>query len=204
MTTKRIKKVISEQMLFLNKSTYDINTQSLEDIKLAVKIIKDCNGIIYFTGVGKNGHVAQTAASTFASLGIKAVFINPVDAVHGDMGVIGEGDIVFAISKSGRTSELLNFLNNLNESKPKTKIIFLSSNQNIEQEVFYTNCEMLYVPIYKEMIFDIVPTTSILVFSLVLQTIGISVASELNLSLNDFKKNHPGGNIGILLSNKND
>lgn len=191
-------------MLFLNKSVNDINTHSLDDIKLAIKLIKDCEGIIYFTGVGKNGHVAHTAASTFASLGIKAVYINPVDAVHGDMGVISDRDIVFAVSKSGTTIELLNFLNNLNESQPKTKIIFLSSNENIEQQVFLTNCEMLYVPIYKEMIFDIVPTTSILVFSLVLQTIGIGVSGELNLSLGDFKKNHPGGNIGVLLSNKND
>ena len=58
-----------------------------------VDLLLNCKGKIYFTGVGKNGHVAAKATSTFSSIGVSCFFIDPVDSVHGDMGVINEEDI---------------------------------------------------------------------------------------------------------------
>ena len=81
-----------------------------DDVNLFVDLIINCKGKIFFTGVGKNGHVAAKATSTFSSIGLPCFFINPVDSVHGDMGVINKGDILVAISKSGNTEELIHFL----------------------------------------------------------------------------------------------
>jgi arabinose-5-phosphate isomerase len=85
---------------------------------------------IFFTGIGKNGHVAAKAASTFNSMGIRVFFINPVDAVHGDMGLIDKDDIILAISKSGNTEELLWFLKN---AKDRTDNIFLIHSNSCSQ-----------------------------------------------------------------------
>ena len=67
----------------------------------------DCAGSILFTGIGKSGFIAQKIAQTLVSTGTKAVFLNPTDALHGDLGIVGPGDLVVVVSKSGNTEELV-------------------------------------------------------------------------------------------------
>ena len=67
----------------------------------------DCTGSILFTGIGKSGFIAQKIAQTLVSTGTKAVFLNPTDALHGDLGIVGAGDLVVVVSKSGNTDELI-------------------------------------------------------------------------------------------------
>ena len=81
-----------------------------ENFVRAVEAIRDCKGKIVVTGVGKSGHVGSKIAATLASTGTAAFFLNPLDAYHGDLGMLGEGDLVLAISYSGATEELLRFL----------------------------------------------------------------------------------------------
>ena len=127
-----------------------------------VDLLLNCKGKIFFTGVGKNGHVAAKATSTFSSIGLPCFFINPVDSVHGDMGVINKGDILVAISKSGNTEELIHFLKHVKyknckiisiHSNPKNKSLKYSSldiNLHVRKEADHLN---------------IVPTCSIAVFT---------------------------------------
>ena len=67
----------------------------------------DCKGSILFTGIGKSGFIAQKIAQTLVSTGTKAVFLNPTDALHGDLGIVSSGDLVVVVSKSGSTEELV-------------------------------------------------------------------------------------------------
>ena len=76
----------------------------------AVQLIRDCKGKIVVTGVGKSGHIGSKIAATLASTGTPAFFLNPLDAYHGDLGMLSEDDLVLAISYSGATEELLRFL----------------------------------------------------------------------------------------------
>jgi arabinose-5-phosphate isomerase len=193
----KIKALLNDQNLFVQKSLYDISEYDYQLIYEAVNEMSKCKGIIYFTGVGKNGHVASLAASTFASLGIKCSFINPVEAVHGDMGVITKSDVIFAVSKSGNTQELINFLSNLHNKLPSLSTFLLTSNPKPD----YGNTNVVFVPTFKEMIYDIVPTTSILNYVSILQVIAISVSINKKLTLKNFKSNHPGGTIGQTLKN---
>jgi arabinose-5-phosphate isomerase len=87
----------------------------LEDEKVGkfIDLIMKCKGKILFTGIGKNGHVAAKATSTISSIGVPCFFIDAVDSVHGDMGVIDENDLLIAVSKSGNTDELVNFLHHV-------------------------------------------------------------------------------------------
>jgi arabinose-5-phosphate isomerase len=148
---------------------------------------------IFFTGIGKNGHVAAKAASTFNSMGIRVFFINPVDAVHGDMGLIDKDDIILAISKSGNTEELLWFLKN---AKDRTDNIFLiHSNKN-------NNClqycqKDLFVPLKMEADrLNKIPTTSIVLYTTILQSICCTLAENIGFTLDQLVFNHPGGSIG--------
>ncbi len=66
-----------------------------------------CKGGILFTGVGKSGFIAQKISQTLVSTGTKAVFLNPTDALHGDLGIVSKEDLVVLFSKSGNTEELI-------------------------------------------------------------------------------------------------
>ena len=81
-----------------------------ENFLRAVQLIRDCKGKIVVTGVGKSGHIGSKIAATLASTGTPAFFLNPLDAYHGDLGMLGPDDLVLAISYSGATEELLRFL----------------------------------------------------------------------------------------------
>jgi arabinose-5-phosphate isomerase len=69
-----------------------------------------CRGVILFTGVGKSGFIAQKISQTLVSTGTKAMFLNPTDALHGDIGIVGPADLLVALSKSGTSEELLKLM----------------------------------------------------------------------------------------------
>ena len=76
----------------------------------AVDMIHRCHGKLIVTGVGKSGHIGAKIAATLSSTGTPSFFVNPLDAYHGDLGVMTHDDIVLAISNSGQTDELLRFI----------------------------------------------------------------------------------------------
>lgn len=191
----KVKNICFEQLNIIHQSISKIDESNVLKV---IELISSCSGILYFTGIGKNGHVAAKTASTFASIGIRSLFLNPVDAVHGDMGNIRQEDLVFAISKSANTEELYVFLYNLKQNNPNIKVIFLHSNS--DGKCLNLTDVNIYVPIEKEIDkFNIVPTTSISAYTIFLQSLGIHISEIQNFSLIQFKKNHPGGNIGKIL-----
>ena len=76
----------------------------------AVDLIHSCAGRIVVTGMGKSGIIARKIAATLSSTGTPALFMHPVDAVHGDLGMVVRGDVVLALSASGETEEILRLL----------------------------------------------------------------------------------------------
>ena len=158
-----------------------------------VDLLLNCKGKIFFTGVGKNGHVAAKATSTFSSIGVSCFFINPVDSVHGDMGVINKGDILVAISKSGNTEELIHFLKHVEHKK--CKIVSIHSNPK-NKSLDYSSLD-IDLRVSKEADhLNIVPTCSIAVFTIFLQSVACEISERKQLTLEQFVKNHPGGSIG--------
>ena len=144
-------------------------------------LLLESKGKIFFTGVGKNGHVAAKAASTFSSIGLPCFYINPVDSVHGDMGVINEDDIIVAISKSGNTEELIHFLYHVKHKN--CKIVTLHSNPNNS----CLDCSYLDIDLHAD---------DEAVFTVFLQSIACEIADINGLTLEEFVSNHPGGSIG--------
>lgn len=75
-----------------------------------VQIVLRCKGLLFLTGMGKSGIIARNISQMFVSVGVRAVYINPVDALHGDVGVMKADDVLVLFSKSGQTSELINLI----------------------------------------------------------------------------------------------
>ena len=92
----------------------------------AVKLILDCKGKLIVTGVGKSGHIGAKMAATLSSTGTPSFYLNPLDAYHGDLGVVGNDDIILALSNSGQTDELLRLLPYFQEKK--IPVISMSGN----------------------------------------------------------------------------
>ena len=167
----------------------------LEDKKVEklIDLMLNCKGKILFTGIGKNGHVAAKATSTISSIGLPCFFIDAVDSVHGDMGVVDENDVLIAISKSGNTDELINFLHHVNHKN--CKIVSIHSNDgNQSQKYFYLDIN-LHVDREADHL-NIVPTSSIAIFTIFLQSVACEISRRKNLTLKQFVQNHPGGSIG--------
>ena len=179
----------------------DVIQESLQSLDLSkvdefVDLLLNCKGKIFFTGVGKNGHVAAKATSTFSSIGVSCFFIDPVDSVHGDMGVINEEDILIAVSKSGNTEELIHFLKHVKYKK--CKIISIHSNPG-NKSLKYSSLD-INLNVRKEADhLNIVPTCSIAVFTVFLQSVACEISQRKELTLEQFVKNHPGGSIGKVL-----
>src|ERR1700730_3227514 len=76
----------------------------------AIDLMFHCTGRVVVTGMGKSGLIARKIAATLSSIGTPALYLHPVDAVHGDLGMIVRGDVVLALSASGETEEILALL----------------------------------------------------------------------------------------------
>ena len=87
-----------------------LSTSLGPSFSLAVETLFGAKGRIACTGIGKSGHVARKIAATLASTGSPALFVHPAEASHGDLGMIGSGDVILALSKSGEARELADIL----------------------------------------------------------------------------------------------
>ena len=88
----------------------DLIPQLDDNFEKVVKLIYNCTGHVVVTGVGKSGHIGAKVAATLASTGTPSLYINALDALHGDLGMVMENDVVLMISNSGNTDELLRMI----------------------------------------------------------------------------------------------
>ena len=91
-------------------SLLDLAHRDSNDYQRAVELILGMSGKLVFTGMGKSGIIARKLAATFSSTGVPSFFVHPGEAYHGDLGMIEVNDVLFALSNSGETPELLNLL----------------------------------------------------------------------------------------------
>ena len=86
-----------------------------ESFTKVIELIMTCEGKVVMTGLGKSGLVARKISATLSSLGTQSIFLHPAEALHGDIGMIDSTDIVFMLSNSGETGELILILGYLNK-----------------------------------------------------------------------------------------
>ena len=164
-----------------------------EDFVRAVEAIRDCKGKIVVTGVGKSGHIGSKIAATLASTGTPAFFLNPLDAYHGDLGMLTENDLVLAISYSGATEELLRFLP-LIQTK-KIRIIGMTGNA----ESLLAKYSDIHLNIAVEREADplnLIPTASTTATLALGDALACALVEAKHFQPTDFAQLHPGGDLG--------
>lgn len=175
------------------QAVLDLIPQMDDNFDRAVALIMACSGKVIVTGVGKSGHIGAKIAATLASTGTPAFFVNPLDAFHGDLGVLSKNDVVLAISNSGQTDELLRFIPVvLHRQIP---IIGMSGNpQSLLAK--YSTCH-LNISVRKEACpLNLVPTSSTTATLAMGDALAVALMEERNFQPQDFAQFHPGGELG--------
>jgi arabinose-5-phosphate isomerase len=183
------KKVFEIEIDALNK-TKDIIGESFSAI---VEAIMSCEGKIIVTGMGKPGHVSKKIAATLASLGTPAFYLHPAEAMHGDLGMITAKDIVFAISFSGESNEILNILPNIRLIG--SKLIALTGNAN---STLAKAADILEVfPEFNEAcILGLAPTSSTTVALCYGDAIAVVASMIYDFKDLNYSRFHPAGSLG--------
>jgi len=163
----------------------------------AVEMIANSKGRLIITGVGKNIHVGKKIAATLNSTGTPALFMNPTDAIHGDLGILQAEDILLVISKSGASEELKKLIPLVRPLK-NTIIAFVSENESyLGQQADIT----VIIPVKREACpHNLAPTTSTTSFMVVGDALAICLLEIKGFSSSDFARLHPGGALGKKLT----
>lgn len=164
-----------------------------ENFIKAVELIRACEGKVVVTGVGKSVHIGSKIAATLASTGIPAFFLNPLDAYHGDLGMISSNDLVLAISYSGATEELVRFLPIIQAKR--IPIIGMSSNADSP----LARCSEVHLNIAVEKEADplnLIPTASTTATLALGDALACALVEANHFQPTDFARLHPGGDLG--------
>ena len=160
---------------------------------VAVRLIEEHTGKIVVTGLGKSGFVAQKLAATMCSTGTPAVFLHPVDALHGDVGIYAAGDPTIILSKSGTTMELLRLIPVLRGlNSPLVGIIgSLASPLAREMDILLDASVRAEADPY-----NLAPTASTAVATALGDALALAIRHARNLTPEDFAQLHPAGQLG--------
>lgn len=189
---KDLVKTITDSIDNLDMETFELLVEETSDV------LRKGNKIIV-TGLGKNVPICEKFVGTMLSLGLNATFLHTNTAVHGDLGAVHEGDLVVILSKSGETAESLYLLEELKKRKISIWAMTFKEESSLAKGAY----RRLVISMDSEGdMWDIVPNNSTTLYLIILQALAIEVANRLGVTLADFKKNHPGGHIGVQLSGK--
>lgn len=154
---------------------------------------------IIVSGLGKNVPICEKFVGSMVSLGMEAYFLHTNSAVHGDMGIVKDGDMVILLTKSGETSESVYLARLLQERKVNMWLLTFVQDSTLTRLI--PNSIVLGLE-HEGDLWNIMPNNSTTLNLIVLQGLAMQIAKARDMQLEDFKRNHPGGHIGAILKEK--
>jgi arabinose-5-phosphate isomerase len=189
------------------KKVFNIEIQALQTVcenldptfDRAVEALVNClrsKGKIIVVGVGKSGHVGRKISATLTSTGSTSLLMNSVDALHGDLGVVADGDIVLALSYSGESEELLNLVPALK----RFSVQIIAVTGVVRSSLAHLSDIVLNVRVPKEACpFNLAPTASTTAMLVMGDALAMAVLQARQFKAQDFARYHPSGAIGRTL-----
>ncbi len=164
-----------------------------EHFKAAVEMIMACPGRTVITGMGKSGIIGRKMAATLASTGTPSFYLHPAEGIHGDLGMVTEGDVVIALSNSGETGEVLHILPSLR--RIGAKLIAMVGNPN---STLAKNSDIvLNVGVTREACpLGLAPTSSTTAALAYGDALALALLSKRKFTASQFAVFHPGGSLG--------
>ncbi len=170
-----------------------------ESFEKAIEVILGCPSRVVITGIGKSGIIGQKIAATLNSTGTPAFFLHPVEALHGDLGMVASTDVVIAISYSGNTSEL----NLLLSSLKKRGVSIIAMTGGLDSALARAADIVLDIGIPQEACpLGLAPTTSTTATLAMGDALAVVLLNRKKFQAADFRQNHPGGSLGERLKVK--
>lgn len=186
-----------EQLLStIDSSLHSINEEDFN------RLVEDCvealqgGHKVVVSGLGKNVPICDKFVGTMVSLGLDAQFLHTNSAIHGDMGIIKDGDIVIILTKSGETSESIYLSRLLRARKAIQWLLTFEPKSTLMNEI---ENHLQITMDHEGDMWNIMPNNSTTLNLIVLQAVAMQIAKKMELTIDDFKRNHPGGHIGELL-----
>ncbi len=195
------------EMITRAKQVFDVEIEGLKKTRdsvgasfvSAVKAISDCvshDGIVVVTGVGKNLHVAEKMSAIFASTGTRSIVLNPVQAMHGDLGMVSPRDLLLALSFSGESDEVIRLIPAIR--RHGLKVISMTGNPG--STLAKMSDLHVEIPCGKEACpFGMAPTNSVTATLAMGDALAMVLIDAQKFSLADYAANHPAGAIGRAL-----
>ncbi|WP_456110620.1 KpsF/GutQ family sugar-phosphate isomerase [Roseburia inulinivorans] len=183
------------------KRVFDVEIEALQRTKEALdntfvsilNAVQTCTGKVIFTGIGKPGHIATKLAATFASLGTPSFYLHPAEAMHGDLGMVSEDDVVIAISYSGESDEIVRILPNIRMIG--ATIIGITGNPNSTLAKFSDILQVL--PEFSEACnLGLAPTSSTTAVLCYGDALAVVASEQSGFTESDFGMFHPAGALG--------
>lgn len=191
-----LKELFDRERQYLN---YFFDHLDLTAADKILQVLNQCQGLIFFTGVGKSEVMAQKIAVTMTSTGTRSLFVSSMNALHGDIGIVSEKDVFVMLSKSGETDELLNLVPFIRNKGAKLVAIVSNANSRLAKACDFS----IILPVEKELCpFDLVPTTSTQIQMIFGDVLAIALMGLKKYSLDQYAKNHPAGRIGRRITTK--
>jgi arabinose-5-phosphate isomerase len=189
---KRAKDVFDIEIDALRRTRARLDEQFCAVVDLIVKTLQN-KGKLIVIGVGKSGNVGQKIAATLTSTGTTSVVLNAADALHGDLGVVNDGDVVLALSYSGETEELVRILPAIKRFDVK----ILAMTGYPKSSIARHSDLVLNVSIKKEACpFNLAPTSSTTAMLALGDALALCVLDARGFKKSDYAKRHPAGSIG--------
>ena len=185
---------IARRVLSIESAAIDALSARLgEPFECAVALLTQCQGRVVVTGLGKSGAIGRKLASTLASTGTPALFVHATEALHGDLGMVARGDVLLAISYSGRSDELLGMLPVVRGMD--VPVIALTG--NLESYLARQSDVALDTSVEKEACpLNLAPTSSTTAALALGDALAICLMETRGFAIPDFARFHPGGALG--------
>ncbi len=185
----------------LAKKVLDIEAKAIahlatiidESFDQGVDLMYGCESRVVITGMGKPGLIGRKIAATLASTGTPSVFLHPAEAIHGDVGMVTQDDVIVAISHSGETDEIVKLLNTI--KKIGAKLISITGNKT--STLAKNSDVVLHVPIDQEACpLNLAPTASTTAQLAMGDALAVALLDKRGFKPEDFALYHPGGSLG--------
>jgi len=195
---KEIKDVIKNEIEALEKVHSEIDTYG-KDFTKAIDYLHNVKGKIAITGVGKSGLVGRKISATLSCLGSPSFFLEGVEALHGDLGMVGMNDCLIAISNSGETKEIITVAQILRDKG--ITVISITGNEK-SSLASISDCHIKIHVNEEAGSFHLTPTSSTTCVMAIGDAIAITLSKLKGYTLEDLAAVHPGGKIGEFLKDR--
>ncbi|HEX9937079.1 MAG TPA: KpsF/GutQ family sugar-phosphate isomerase [Longimicrobium sp.] len=188
-TLERARRVIRQEA----QAVADLEARIGEHFAGAVEAILDATGRVIVSGVGKSGIVARKIAATMTSTGTPATFLHPVEALHGDLGIVGTGDVAVLLSKSGESEELRGLVEFL--GRMGVRLVAMTGRVDsslARQSEFVLDCSVAE----EACPHDLAPTSSTTAALAMGDALAVALLLRRGFGRDDFARLHPGGALG--------